>query len=182
MVKSEIRKLILLRRLGLTNQAYKNYSTIIQEHLLSSELFITSSVIGIYMPIKNEVDTNSIIQNALSLNKTIVIPRIDDAKITFTRYKDNMSLTKNQYGIPEVSNGKDFKGNIDLLVCPAIAMDNAGNRVGYGKGFYDKALVTMQKCTAIALIFDCQRVDKIDIEDHDIGLPYSCSEEGILKH
>ena len=59
-------------------------------------------------------------------------------------FNEETLLKKNKYDIPEPINGKEFKENIDVIFIPLLAYDKKGNRVGYGKGFYDRFLRTQK--------------------------------------
>lgn len=80
-----------------------------------------------------------------------------------------------QYGAFHIEepSGNDIEdiGNIELIVVPAIAYDRKGNRVGRGKGYYDR-LLSKTKATKIGIGYDFQLVDEIDVDQHDIKMDF----------
>ena len=74
-------------------------------------------------------------------NKIIIIPKINGFNLKHYIYENNLSIKKNHLGIPEPSNGNHAKINlIEVVFVPLIVSDKFGNRVGYGKGYYDRFL------------------------------------------
>ena len=60
---------------------------------------------------------------------------------------------------------------IDFAIIPGVAFDVAGNRLGYGKGFYDRLLLNLSEdCLTVGISYQCQIFDSIPTEDHDISL------------
>jgi 5-formyltetrahydrofolate cyclo-ligase len=76
------------------------------------------------------------------------------------------------FGIPEPSSGKVIGYNqIDLAIIPGVAFDMSGNRIGFGKGIYDRCLCMLRPdCMKLALAYKFQLLDEIPVEDHDIKI------------
>lgn len=127
---------------------------------LSSEEVISSSIrIGKFLPdlpiwdlhcyhiflsiLENkEVDTSTILELLRTKQKEIVVPKVEDsARLEHYLLEDDMQLVKNHWGIPEPISGTRIPvEQIDLVFVPLLAFDLKGNRVGYGKGYYDRFL------------------------------------------
>ncbi len=136
-------------------------------------------IVHVFMPIRkhNEVDTFSIL-NYFKINHPglmIVLPRTDfgNFEITNVLYDHEYTiLGRNKYDIPEPIHGKIIIPEmIDLVFIPLISFDLQGNRVGYGKGFYDRFL---SKCRydvkKIGLSFFDPVDEIIDVNEFDIPL------------
>ena len=100
----------------------------------------------IFLPITEhkEVNTESILHLLHGKDKEIVISKSDFTTREMTHFllTDNTKIKKNEYNIPEPIDGLDIPTNkIDVVFVPLLAFDKIGNRVGYGKGFYDKFLM-----------------------------------------
>ena len=99
----------------------------------------------IFLPIEEqkEVNTEFILHLLQGKDKEIVISKadFDSREMTHFLLTDNTKITKNEYNIPEPINGLEVPAHkVDVVFLPLLAYDKVGNRVGYGKGFYDKFL------------------------------------------
>jgi 5-formyltetrahydrofolate cyclo-ligase len=69
-----------------------------------------------------------------------------------------------------------------VYVVPGVAFDRCGNRLGHGAGYYDRLLaLASPSATLIGLAFDCQMVDSIPVEPHDVRMHYLITESGVYK-
>lgn len=99
----------------------------------------------VFLPIteQNEVNTEFILHTLAGKDKEIIISKADFETRTMTHFllTDNTKIKKNGYNIPEPVDGIEVPSHkIDVVFVPLLAYDKKGNRVGYGKGFYDKFL------------------------------------------
>ena len=141
-VKSNIRTSLLSRRLDLSSTELTEKSKSIQNTIINSVLFQKAKTIGCYLPIKNEVDTSYIIKSCFDLNKLIVLPKIISNSMVFTLHKVDDTFVVNKFGIKETDNEEISVNDIELFICPCLAYNKSGNRLGYGGGYYDKALTS----------------------------------------
>ena len=94
---------------------------------------------------------------------------------------DNTVLKKNNYGITEPINNEEFLGRIDVIFIPLVAYDLIGNRVGYGKGFYDKFLRNQNnKILRVGLSF-FNPEKRIKIDEHDENLDFCVTPNRIFS-
>lgn len=144
MNKNDIRKLFKQKRNSLDNLEVTNYSKIIAKRILNLECYKNSTTVGLYMPINNEVDLISVWQDALAKHKKCYFPKVIDENTMIFLPSNNLDdFQKNIWGILEPTT--DLKNSIsvdklDLILVPLVAFDLFGNRIGMGKGFYDKFL------------------------------------------
>ncbi|MGZ9677062.1 5-formyltetrahydrofolate cyclo-ligase [Flavobacterium sp. GNP001] len=99
----------------------------------------------VFLPIaeQNEVNTEFILHALAGNDKEIIVSKADFETRTMTHFllTDNTKIKKNEYNIPEPVDGIEVPSHkIDVVFVPLLAYDKKGNRVGYGKGFYDKFL------------------------------------------
>ena len=139
----------------------------------------------IYLPIKekNEVDTMPIINILNNKKKKVLIPKSDFNNTTMKSFllNDNTVLKKNNYGITEPINNEEFLGRIDVIFIPLVAYDLIGNRVGYGKGFYDKFLRNQNnKILRVGLSF-FNPEKRIKIDEHDENLDFCVTPNRIFS-
>lgn len=179
MTKQALRKTYNERRLLLSNFEVTTQSKAIAQHFF--EVFEVEKVKAIhcYLPIKkkHEVDTFPIIytiQDRLSQTH-LVVPKVipDTNDLIHYQWLSNIKLEINQWGIlePTASNIEYQISNIGLVIVPLLAFDKHGNRVGYGKGFYDKFLSHCKPTTLKVGLSFFEPVDAItDINEFDIKL------------
>ena len=177
-VKSDIRKSQLNRRLHLSKEEYLDRSNKIQTNIIESEFFHEANLIACYLPIKNEVDTSYIIKTCFDLKKLIVLPKIISNSMVFTLHQVDDNFVVNKFGIKETDNEEISVYDIELFICPCLAYNNSGNRLGYGGGYYDKAL-SSSSAKKIGIAFELQNLS-FDSEPHDVPMDYICNESGLF--
>ena len=127
------------------------------------------NTILLYHSLPDEIDTHELIGILHSLGKTILLPTIVGDELELHQYIDETALSvSSTFGIHE-SIGPLFTdySKIDLAVIPGIAFTSAGNRLGRGKGYYDRLLPKLQ-CPLIGIAFPFQMVKWLPCEEHDI--------------
>ncbi|MDD2494533.1 MAG: 5-formyltetrahydrofolate cyclo-ligase [Tissierellia bacterium] len=188
MGKSEIRKYILNIRNNLNNTVVNEKSKIIINKLISLEEFKNSKTVFIYMDFRNEVRTGEIINFLLEQNKRVVLPWTDTAntEIVPVEIKDmENDLITSSFGYlePKKENVIEVKvEEIDLIIVPGVAFDKRFNRIGFGKGYYDRILNRKRKNTlAIAIAYEFQVLEEIPYEEHDIKMDAIITEENMYR-
>ena len=101
----------------------------------------------IFLPIlsKREIDTLNLLSILQGKDKNIVVPKVENNCLGHYLLTDNTKFKNSTWGVPEPMNGIQIEPEkIEVIFIPLLAFDENGNRVGYGKGFYDKF---MASCT-----------------------------------
>lgn len=184
--KSEIRKKILYKRNSLSEYEIINYSKIISDRFISTKEYKSSKSIGAYYPTGSEVKTLDIIKHSIYRKKEVGLPRvIDSTKIEFFKIIENsfekIKFTKGKYGIFENSRSIINMEKMDLLIIPGIVFDLEGNRLGYGKGYYDRFLSLRKIKYIIALAYELQVINQIPNNEHDIPVDIIITEKRIIS-
>jgi 5-formyltetrahydrofolate cyclo-ligase len=175
--KDKIRKVMLERRNRLNAQEISKRSEAIQEFVIFSKEFQWANVIGAYFAFGSEVSTNLIIERARIVGKKIALPRIEEDKIAFYGLSTVKSLIRNRFGILEPLPCEQIS-YIDMVVVPGIVFDKKGNRLGYGKGYYDRLLSGIKTFT-IGLAYSFQLLEHLPHDRFDERLDAIASEDGI---
>jgi 5-formyltetrahydrofolate cyclo-ligase len=141
----------------------------------------------IFLAIKEhkEVDTQNLLHILFGKDKEVVVSKsdFDSLKMTHFLLTENTKLKKNKYNIPEPVNGLEVPiAKIDVVFVPLLAFDIKGNRVGYGKGFYDEFLRDCQTDTIkIGLSFFEPELDIEDVSTADVALDYCITPNCVYK-
>lgn len=172
--KKGLRTFFLDVRKGLSENEVEKKSSDIINRVLQSAVFSQAGTIHTYVAIKdkNEVDTIPIIKECFVRKKTVAVPKIvGDGLMEHVMLSSLDDFERNSWGVPEPGSGHPIPvKEIDLVIVPMVAGDRFKNRLGYGKGFYDRFLLN---CSAVkmGLLFDCQLHDKkLPVESYDIPL------------
>ena len=173
MEKSLARSLALSLRAELPAGLRDERSRIICNRLLKRAEYKSASTVLLYKAYNNEVDTDLIFEKAISDGKTVAYPVAelrDLPQLTFRIVKDLSSMVRGYRGIPEPSKScEEFTGRADLCIVPGVAFDRLCQRVGYGKGFYDRYLADTGAGYSIGLAYDVQITDIIDTDSGDVS-------------
>lgn len=131
----------------------------------------------------NEVDTEGILTLLQGKDKQVVIPRMEaENQLAHILLTDATLIRSNSWGIPEPTEGLEVPvKNIEVVFVPLVAYDKSGNRIGYGKGYYDRFLASCSKtCLKIGVSFfppeDC-----LPTEKNDISLDYCISPKSVYR-
>ena len=177
MYKKELRIKYKQERKKLTSNEIDNLSIQIANQTLNIPIWDYTNF-HIFLPIEkhNEINTEYIIHILLGRDKNVILSKSNFDELSMDHYllTDNTKITINSYGIPEPTSGiKISDEDIDVVFIPLLAFDTKGNRVGYGKGFYDKFL---KKCKPevlkIGLNFFEAENEILDTYLNDIGLNF----------
>lgn len=138
----------------------------IKEALLQLDEYKKAQRIMFYYGVGDEVMTKTLIQTALR-DKEVYLPLVKEDVLEAMPLKDLSHLAPGSYQIPEPPEEMgDFKDQIELIIVPGVAFDVRGNRLGMGKGYYDKSLPNYN-ATTVALAYQEQVVDQVPIDPYD---------------
>lgn len=185
MTKKEIRKKYKALRAALSTDEIETMSLAIANQSLYVDIWANQSF-HLFLPIaeQKEVNTEYLLQILFGKDKNVVISRTDFDSLSMHHVllTDSTTIKKNKYNIPEPVDGFPVDDQqIDVVFIPLLACDKQGNRVGYGKGFYDSFL---EKCKAdvvkIGLSFFQPEDEITDIWPGDIPLDMLITPEDIF--
>ena len=176
--QSTIRTACKKDRARISPQERQQASEEIAKKIVSSELFSTAANIAIYIPMKSEVDTWTLIERAWQLKKRIFAPITQKTStLQFRQFDADSKFSTDNLGLSEPVAG-DFIAaeKLDLVFTPVVAFDSQNNRIGMGGGYYDRTFSFLKKNSDIdkpvlvGIAFERQRVEKIAPNPWDIRL------------
>lgn len=144
---------------------------------------MTGNIVAGFWPIKSEIDPRPLMNALKKRGYLLALPAIiDKKKMVFRRFDEKDALVDMGFGTKGPPTNAAIV-NPETLLVPLSAFDNEGNRIGYGKGYYDRAIATMiengHKPLLIGVGFNCQEVPFISAEPHDQKLAMMLTESGL---
>jgi len=182
--KHSLRAATLAQRSLLSRSESLGRSRLIQARALQFPSYLLRRSVALYNPIQNEAETGAIRDHALVTGKNVFFPRF--------RLKDSLELIKieaatefsqGRYGILEPTGERRLarRDQEELVVfVPGVAFDLRGNRLGRGKGWYDRLIKELGGAILVALAYDFQIVDEIPVEEWDQRVHYVITERSIV--
>lgn len=186
--KASIRSLILAKRKNLSRKYVIEKSGLITEHVLSLKEYKEADCVFAYISLNNEADMHDLLLYALKSGKRVAVPRVCKTDMDFYYIDSLERLVKGSFGILEPFSDAlpaEYEKNAVMLI-PGVAYDMAGNRIGYGGGYYDRYFAKQMELKTnlmnciIAPAYEFQITDEIPSEEHDIRVNKIVTENGCL--
>ena len=187
MTSTEEKKLLRQRfsvarkKLG-SESVRKNGEQILKKLCVLKE-FKSAKSIATFVDFENEPPTRQLIEKALEMGKTVLVPRTNSAKktLSFHAIRGLSELKPNRRGIlePAIEKTELKPHEIDLILVPGLAFDEKGHRLGSGQGYFDRALPKMKKASKIGIGFEEFVIAKLPIEAHDAKLDALITEKKV---
>ena len=171
MDKKELRRYIAQQKRNYSVAQKTEWSSSLFQKLEGHPLFLQAHTLLLYHSLPDEVQTHEFIKRWHPY-KRIVLPLVKGEELEFRYYEGENSLQAGAFGIEEPTGNNTIPPQlIDLIIVPAMAFDPYGNRLGRGKGFYDR-LLAMTPATRIGVGYDFQILDILPADRHDIKMHY----------
>jgi len=169
--KQDVRTEALRRRDAIPLDERARKSALICGALVDDEHFVSARGLHVYLPFGSEVDIHPLIEIAWGMGKEVGLMRVmDDGGIAHHEIDSGTEYQKGPLGILEPVSAEPFDlDRCDLVIVPVVAADVSGNRLGYGKGYYDQFLAQYPR-PAIGVCFEEQVFDAIPADEGDIAL------------
>ena len=168
MDKKELRALIKLLKKQHTKEQLLEQSEVILSKLEQHPDFQKARIVMIYSALPDEVQTQAFLEKWRH-KKKIILPTVVGDDIIPVELAENTGFAVGDFNILEPQN-EPYKGDYDLIVVPGVAFDRIGNRIGRGRGYYDRFLCKHLTVKRIGICFDFQLVDEVPTEPNDIKM------------
>lgn len=170
--KKEIRAYIRALKKQYSNEELIELSRPVTDKLLRHKKVKEAQTILMYYSLADEVYTHDTITKLVNMNKTVLLPRvIDDENMIICHYKSDKDLSEGAFHIMEPI-GEEFTdyNRIELCIVPGMSFDSNNNRLGRGKGYYDRFLAKVPNSYKIGVCFDFQKLKEIPSGKYDINV------------
>ncbi len=179
MNKLTLRKKYLEIRNNIIDKDLK--SELIFNKIINTKEYDKATVIAIYKSLDYEVNTDKLIDHSLSIGKTVLLPRVIDDDMAFLELTAKTILIKSNFGVFEPIADKSYpKDKIDLVIVPGVCFDYDKNRLGFGKGYYDKYLKDT-KMKKIGICFEEQICKCLPTDSNDIKMDLIITDKQIIN-
>ena len=166
--KKMTRNTIKEMRLALKKEEVMECSKACVSKVLQFPELIEAKTVCVYMPTGNEIDTTEIIRYCKENGKRLAAPRVNGDTMEFYYFTDETDMEQGAYDIWEPTGTEAVEDEESLVIMPGVAFDLSCNRIGYGKGYYDRYLSAHPHMKKVALAYDFQIVGRIKREVHDV--------------
>ena len=169
MDKKELRRAIRDLKRAMTEEEIVSRSQKLGQLFAASEAYQNAKTIYGYLPYNQEVRTVAMLEKALADGKKVAVPKCYGEEMRFIYMEDLSKVEKGYAGIPEpIADEPVADDPTALVLMPGLAFDPQGHRCGYGGGFYDKFLAAEPNHPPLALCYEFQMFDHLEVDSHDI--------------
>lgn len=167
MDKQTLRKEYLEIRKNILDKDIK--SKLIFNKIVNTIEYRQCKTIALYKSLDSEVNTDELIDYSLSVGKIVLLPKVINNDLVFYKITKETILIKSAFGVYEPIEENNYNGNIDLIIVPGVCFDKNNNRLGFGKGYYDRYL-SNNSIKKIGICFKEQLLDNIPTDINDMKM------------
>lgn len=150
-------------------------------YVLEMPEYLAASHVLVYMAQDGEPDLAAVMDHALASGKQVYLPKcIADGVMVACPLRTPDDLKQGAFGILEPQTPPCDAGTIDFALCPGLAFDKSGHRLGYGKGYFDHYLMKIQPFLVGICYTDCI-AESVPFQMHDVSMQALISERGIHR-
>lgn len=177
--KAEVRKRIRELKRAISLEEKLRRSEGIMRKVEALPEFQQAQTVLLYWSMTDEVQTHAFVEKWYK-TKVLLLPCVDGNNLVLRRYTGpECMVAGEQFGIGEprrTESGEWRVENVDLIIVPGVAFDHKGNRMGRGRGFYDRLLKSASNVLKIGVAFDFQIMNEIPVEEFDVPMDKVISE------
>ncbi|MFT6432697.1 MAG: 5-formyltetrahydrofolate cyclo-ligase [Candidatus Azotimanducaceae bacterium] len=192
--RSRLRKTLRSARRKLPRELQQHAAQRICDTLITDSIFLRSKHIAFYMAVDGEISPDRIALLAENRGKSCYLPLVSDfirpwesTRLLFQPFSPaTIDLEPNQYGILEPQSDPRYAvepAMLDLVVVPLVAFDSTFNRLGMGKGYYDRTFgkaLKWRRPKLLGLAYSSQQVEHLESTNLDVPIDGMLTEEGLL--
>ncbi|MCR5444629.1 MAG: 5-formyltetrahydrofolate cyclo-ligase [Bacteroidales bacterium] len=171
MDKSEVRRRMRELKRAVSPEEKLRRSELVMQRVEQTDAFKRAQVVLLYWSMADEVQTHAFVERWYR-RKTVLLPCVDGDDLRLRQYTGPECLVAGeQFGIGEPT-GPEWTAldRVELIIVPGVAFDRQGNRMGRGRGFYDRLLKSTPNAVKIGVAYDFQILDTIPVEPHDVRM------------
>ncbi|MEL6062760.1 MULTISPECIES: 5-formyltetrahydrofolate cyclo-ligase [unclassified Methylobacterium] len=181
--KAELRRAALAARDALGVEDRQAASAAITRTLLALPELTRARLVGAFWPIRSEVDPRAAAEGLLDRGQAVALPQVTKAGLVFREWRAGDTLVSGGFGLSEPDPSLPLV-DPDALIVPLAAFDRTGQRIGYGRGYYDGAIARLSRdrpLFTVGIGFAVQEVERVPAEPHDRPLDCVITEAGLIR-
>lgn len=171
LTKTDIRQAIKRRKAACSAEERTALSQLVVARLQQTAVWKAAHTVLLYHPLPDEADTRPLIAAAYATSKRVLLPVVVGDDLELREYLPTTTMAEGAFHIQEpVGAAFTDYGAIDLAVIPGVAFTARGQRLGRGRGYYDRLLSRLTNTYKIGLCWPFQLVEELPTEAHDIPM------------
>lgn len=181
--KPELRARMSRVRRAMTATEVASSSRRIQRRLMGSAVFRSAETFLLYISVGKEVGTHALIRELLRRKKRITVPVFSSSHSDRMQVHEIMDWGEwkpGHFGVPTPTASRCFEGNLDVCIVPGLAFSLRCDRLGFGKGHWDRFFESASVGTIIGLCHDCQVVEELPVEKTDRPADFVLTNQRVL--
>ena len=167
MDKASIRKLMKTKKTSLSTEDKQREADLVLRSIEKMPCFQKAQSVLMYYSLPDELPTHNFVQK-WAAEKKVYLQRVVGDELEIAIYGE--LVTDGKYGIEEPTAASVSPDEIDLVIVPAVALDAKGNRLGRGKGYYDRLLPQCPQAYKIGVALECQLLEELPVDPFDVPL------------
>lgn len=179
--KEQIRIRLKKEREQLPPEQRQQEAETIVKHLVKSTVFQKAHAIYCYYPMGVEVDLLPLAQIALELGIPAAFPKTSGERMDFYQIHSLSEFRKGKFGIMEPISGHKLTEPSPLVLVPGLGFQKQGQRIGYGKGYYDRYFMRYPNCMKAGIAYQLQIQEEIPEGNYDIPMELTVTAGGITR-
>lgn len=182
-VKNDFRKRMRALRKALPREARAARSARITEAALALPELAAPGRVLAFSPIRGEVELGPLLEALRARGATIALPRVvpESNELTLHVHEAGDPLEESGWGILEPTEDAPRVDGLDVVLVPCLAIDLSGQRIGYGRGFYDRMLSEHPEALRVALAYDFQLLAEAPAFDHDVPVHVVVTDARVVR-
>lgn len=184
-IKQEIRQRRLAVRKALPKEARRERSAKIAERVLALPEWASAKTVLAFVSMAREVQTGPIVERAWAEGKRVATTRMnetfDDLELRAWAEGDALEESGMMFMQPLAEAPPVPEDEVDLVLVPALAIDERGHRIGYGKGFYDRLLPRLGGARRVAVVFDFEIITEVPNREGDEPVDVVVTDGRVLR-
>lgn len=166
--KTKIRRRIRNKKNILSDMEKSESSRLVFQKIEELPEFINAKSVLLYWSLPDELPTHIFIEKWCK-TKQILLPMVKEDRMLIKPFVSTKDLHKSDMGIWEPATQNEYLKQIDIVLVPGIAFDKSKNRLGRGKGYYDRYFMS-KNVTKVGICYDFQLLENVPTETHDIKM------------
>lgn len=177
--KRKIRSEARQNRDSLSQAQIRLWSDMICENLHKQPFFQAAEIVYFYYPLGSEVNLLPLAQKTLDLGKQAAFPRVDGSDMAFYQVSGLEEFAEGAFHVMEPVGDVIMDRAAALVLVPGLVFDSQRNRMGYGKGYYDRYFARYPGCHKVGVCYGMQRIPQVPCGEFDIPMDMVVTECGL---